>query len=56
MEDIYNLGLHESCNITPDLGVTRVPGGWIYRFWDYENDYYPNTGIFVPFDNEFQNK
>jgi hypothetical protein len=48
-KDIYKLRLHESLDIPPELSVTRVPGGWIYRFWDNEKeDYYPNV-VFVPY-------
>ncbi len=46
--DIYKLKIHESLDIPPELQVTRVPGGWIYRFWDdQKKDYYPNA-VFVP--------
>jgi len=52
-EDIYKLKLHESLSIPPELEITRVFGGWIYRYWNYESEnYYPN-GVFVPFNNEF---
>lgn len=50
---IYNLKLHEE-HQNDGLGVLRVPGGWIYRFWDYvKEDYYPNS-IFVPYNQEFR--
>lgn len=53
---IYDLELHESLNLPIDMSATRVPGGWIYRFWDYQKqDYYPNA-IFIPFDNEFMGR
>lgn len=51
---IYNLGLHQSMDVPPELSVTRVASGWIYRFWDYDkNDYFPDA-VFVPFDNRFE--
>lgn len=49
---IYDLKLNESVVIPPELQVTRVPGGWIYRFWDPDkDDYYPNA-VFVPYVEE----
>jgi hypothetical protein len=49
---IYNLGLHQECRLG-SVCVIRVPGGWIYRFWDFERqeDMQP---IFIPYNNEFQ--
>lgn len=55
MEDIYKLQIHESCNIAPDIGVTKVPEGWIYRFWNYEKDQYENVGTFVPYSEFLKN-
>lgn len=53
---LYGLKLHESIDIPPELQVTRVSGGWIYRFWNIsQQEYYPNA-VFVPFNNEFQPK
>jgi len=49
---IYDLNLHEVYK-EPDFSVMRVPGGWIYRFWDYINDCEHLNAIFVPFDNAF---
>lgn len=52
MKTIYELKLHEELQIE-GFSVTRVPGGWIYRYWDYTaKDYYP-TATFVPFSGEF---
>ena len=52
MKSIYDLKLHEEYN-EEGFGVARVPGGWIYRFWDYVKEgYYPNT-TFVPYSDEF---
>jgi hypothetical protein len=49
---IYELKLHESMSIDEDLWVLRVPGGWVYRF--YEESRNKTERIFVPFDCEFQ--
>lgn len=52
MNDIYQMSLHETFNVSPTLAVTRVPGGWIYETYDdYTDTWYPT---FVPFNNEFQ--
>jgi hypothetical protein len=47
-KSIYNLELHESMDIPPNLQVTKVPGGYIYRFWDYEKNEVSLYGTFVP--------
>jgi hypothetical protein len=44
---IYNLALHERLLIGKDLGVTCVPGGWLY-----ENNH--RAMRFVPYSNEFK--
>lgn len=50
---IYDLDLHET--ITTDFGICimRVAGGWIYDCWSFERDEF-KTGVFVPYNNEFQ--
>ena len=53
MNDIYKLKLHESID-SSGLKITRVPGGWIYMFWDYDKRVFYQTSTFVPFDNEYQ--
>lgn len=54
VDDIYKLKLHQSTNIAEGIIVTRVPGGWIYEFQKPQvNILQP---VFVPFNNEFQNK
>lgn len=50
---IYDLELHEGLNLDSGINVMRVPGGWIYDGWDMEKDR-SKTGLFVPFNNEFQ--
>ena len=52
MKTIYELKLHET-GFYKDFSVLRVPGGWIYRYWDYGNEDYYADSIFVPYDNEF---
>ena len=47
--DLYKLKLHESLDIPPELQVTRVVSGWIYRFWDSEKQDYYSSAVFVPF-------
>jgi len=49
---IYELELHE-CLLLEDTQITRVAGGWIYRYWDYENKDYYTDSTFVPYNNEF---
>ena len=55
MVNIFNLKFNEKVHLEDnETQVTRVPGGWIYRFWDYELQNYPsNGGVFVPLNNEF---
>ena len=43
---IYTLKLHDDMAIrNGEIRVLRVAGGWIYYFME--------SGVFVPFDNEF---
>lgn len=53
MTDIYKLKLHESIEIRRLGGftITRVPGGWLYRF--LHTGSVTASTVFVPFDNEF---
>ena len=51
-EEIYKLELHDIWQ-NNGLEVIRVPGGFLYRYWDYQKqDYYEHV-TFVPYDNEF---
>ena len=59
MSGLYEMTLHETIEPNNDkhqFSVTRVPGGWLYAFYDYVP---PNTDwrivntAFVPFHNEF---
>jgi len=54
-KNLYNLKLHESITEPFGMLIMRVPGGWIYDCWDFENDK-SKIGTFVPFDNEFMEK
>ena len=51
MSQLYKMKLGDCEDIITDkrsvntIKVTRVPGGWIY---------WTNNGLFVPFNNEFQ--
>ncbi len=46
---IYDLKLHEQLKISTCIYVTRVPGGWLYDY--YEDG--QKTACFVPYSNEF---
>ncbi len=52
-KSIYKLELHETTITFFGICIMRVPGGWIYDCWDTERDEF-KKGIFVPFNNEFQ--
>jgi hypothetical protein len=52
-KDIYKLQLHDMIT-APEFTILRVPGGWIYRFWDFVTKELSPVGVFVPFDDEFQ--
>jgi len=46
-EDIFKLDMHESKDYTY-FRATRVPSGWIYRFWDDTKQEFSLIGTFVP--------
>ena len=48
-EKLYKLKLHETYE-GEGLQATRVPGGWIYRFWNNESQEYYANCVFVPFE------
>lgn len=56
--DIYGMELHAEIELDKYNTITRVPGGWIYRNWTYsdKNGDWIGNSVFVPYDNEFQNK
>ena len=49
-KDIYSLKLHEHVDVDTQLNVLRVPGGWIYKFTNYNSKLI--TTSFVPYINE----
>ena len=51
MEDIYQMGLHESIK-KDKMIITRVAGGWIYEIPRGDTRRY--TSVFVPYNNEFE--
>ena len=57
--DIYNLKWHETVKEVWDGDrealITRVAGGWIYRFVDYVGTT-PGEPVFVPYNNEFMDR
>ena len=50
---LYELKLHETYTTFFGICVMRVPGGWLYDCWDFDNDNYKH-GTFIPFANEYQ--
>ena len=58
---IYQLELHEHLQISPELIIVRVAGGWNYTYYVcnkgagvcYDN-WVLQQVVFVPFNNEFQ--
>ena len=50
MKDIYEMTIHETIDVC-DFWVTRVPGGWIYRF--IRLDFNTMSCVFVPINLEF---
>ncbi len=51
---LYGMKLHEELCCNDNLRIIRVPGGWIYRFWDYDKQEDMPFAVFVPFDNDLQ--
>jgi hypothetical protein len=49
-KEMWNMKLNET-RFNDGIDITRVPGGWIYRFIATIP-----TAVFVPLDNEFMNK
>lgn len=48
--NIYNMKLHEE-ETALGMYIIRVPNGWIYKLWDYDNDCY-HPPVFVPSSSE----
>ncbi len=57
MSEIHNMKLHDVITIDAhNTRVLRVPGGWIYRFWEYvvhASPEYRVNSVFVPYNKEF---
>ena len=56
-EDIYAMKLGDILKPSdkPDREIHRVPGGWIYVFYNQNGaGGYNLTSCFVPFNNEFR--
>lgn len=64
-KELYNMKLHDE--LAPSGGgcrIKRVPGGWVYRFWESENkpggedgqwsENYRVDSVFVPLNSEFK--
>jgi hypothetical protein len=47
-DKMWKMKLNETITVG-SFDITRVPGGWVYRFF---NGGHP-TAVFVPLDNEF---
>lgn len=50
---LYAMDLHDELQEGSNLFIMRVPGGWIYNYFNSENGE-PICATFVPFHNEFQ--
>jgi len=53
LKSVYDLKLHEEVWLDNYTVVKRVPGGWIYQF-RFPPPEGCDIGVFVPFDNDFQ--
>ena len=47
-EKMWKMKLNETKTVG-SFDITRVPGGWVYRFFSGSHP----TAVFVPLDNEF---
>jgi len=59
ISDIYKMELHDKITVSDPsrvglMEIIRVPGGWVYSL-DYPG-YGQSPTVFVPFNNEFENK
>lgn len=53
--EIYQMELHETAYYNNNWEILRVPGGWIYTQYQFDDSIDTvNTSTFVPFNNEFQ--
>lgn len=54
MDRLYEMKLHEVIKIDDKISAMRVPGGWVYNRFGWDDESVLRTSVFVPFDNEFQ--
>lgn len=52
VSEIYKMKLHESITIN-DIQITKVPGGWIYRFYTtpFNRPGISESCVFVPYSS-----
>jgi hypothetical protein len=59
---LWGMKLNQSIHHNDGYTITRVPGGWIYRFYQIQQDEGPSgsysenyreQAVFVPLNNEF---
>ena len=58
-KELYNMELHEEIEVTELCYVVRVIGGWIYKFYKFEDSVNGLVLIlvsttFVPWNNQMQ--
>lgn len=51
---LYDMALHTFLQVRHGPGVLRVPGGWLYQYWDYAKDCPMSGDVFVPYNEEFK--
>jgi len=54
MNKLYTMVLHETVTPKSDnfIQITRVPGGWIYTFYNHDGS--SISSCFVEYHNEYQ--
>ena len=55
VESIWELKLHETVSFGL-CEVMRIPGGWIYTYFDSKTGQEATTSVFIPFSIEFKNE
>jgi hypothetical protein len=48
--ELKSMIIGETKNINNECQATRVPNGWLMRFWDANKQEFSLTSIFVPFN------
>jgi hypothetical protein len=62
MDKIYDMNLHVEIDLNDNGKILRVPGGWIYQFYNQklnlcdEWEWCLVNSVFVPLYNEFQSE